>query len=383
MNHGGMNTPPAVRVLVVGPDQARVARVVARLSNAGLSCDAPASSEPARSRGRLAEPPDVVVALEVGGSWQPTVTLLEREIAVTGLAAGNSAPVLVLSERAGQRRKIDALSSATSGVWDWVETTVADDELVARVNRLARIGQMTEEIRELNRRVAGMETVDRLTGLANHSAFQEYLTAEFRRAERYDAPLSLLLVDLDRFRSLNETHGHPWGDHVLQESARGLRALLREVDMVARFGGEEFALLLPETDAAAAVSVAARVRALIETVPGRLAGMQGAPVASGMPPAGTPAADAEPLRLTASVGVACYPHEATATRSQLMAAAESALRRAKDEGRNRAVLFSTPPASPARPVIDAVRSPADGPEHPGPGDETPGASAFCFGTPGR
>ena len=366
MNHGDMNTPLAVRVLVVGPDQTRVARIVARLTYAGLSCGAATPSSPSRMRGRLLDPPDVVVALEVGGSWQPTVSLLERDIAVSGCRGGTSAPVLVLSDGAGQREKIDALTSQTSGVWDWVEVSVTDDEIVARVNRLARIGHMAEEIQDLTRRSAGMETVDRLTGLPNHRAFQEYLTSEFRRAERYAAPLSLLLVDLDRFRSLNETFGHQWGDHLLQESARGLRSLLREIDMVARFGGEEFAVLLPETDAAAALSVATRVLAMIEMVPARLSETSGAPAGD---EAGQP-------RLTASIGVASCPHEGTATRGQLLAAAESALRRAKDEGRNRSVLFASQPEVPGN---GAGQQMAGDPGTPKPGDDSSGESAFRFG----
>ena len=345
-----MITPPAVRVLVVGPDQARVTRVVTRLTSAGIVCGAASPSSPTAMRGRHLEAPDVVVAVEVGGSWQPTVRILERDIAVAGSHGGASAPVLVLSDGAGQREKIETLSSAGSGVWDWVEITVSDEEIIARIGRLARIGRMTEEIEELTRRCAGMETIDRLTGLPNHRAFQEYLTTEFRRAERYAAPLSLLLVDFDRFRSLNETHGHQWGDRVLQESARGVRSLLREVDMVSRFGGEELVLLLPQTDATAAMTVAARVRGLIESVPARMAPAQTEPSSD----------DAGQPRVTASIGVATFPHEATATRGQLLAAAESALRRAKDEGRNRSVLFSsphqTPPESIDRPAELTVDS---------------------------
>ena len=202
--------------------------------------------------------------------------------------------------------------------------------------------------------------------LPKHRAFQEFLTSEFRRAERYDAPLSLLLVELDRFRSLNETFGHQWGDHLLQELARGLRSLLREIDMVARFGGEEFAVLLPETDATAALSVATRVLAMIEMVPARLSETSGAPAGD---EAGQP-------RLTASIGVASCPHEGTATRGQLLAAAESALRRAKDEGRNRSVLFASQPVVPGN---GAGRQMAGDPGTARPGDDSSVESAFRFG----
>ncbi|HEY3176194.1 MAG TPA: GGDEF domain-containing protein [Candidatus Polarisedimenticolia bacterium] len=332
MNHEEAGPALPVRVLIVGPDQHRLTRTAERLEQRGFRCSTAASSSPASLRGRLLEAPDVIVAIEVGGSWQPTRRLLERDtIQSASLAAAPpAAPVLVLSDGAGPAERVEALASQGSGVWDWVEFGCPADELAARIGRLARVRRMSAQIDDLTRRCAEMETVDRITGLPNHRAFQEHLTREFRRAQRYVAPLSLLMIDVDRFRSLNEAHGHEFGDRVLREAARGLRSLLREVDMAARYGGEEFALLLPETDAQAALAVAGRVRGMIGSLPELLGS---ASEAAG-------AASPEPLRITASVGVASYPHEGTATRGLLLAAAESALRRAKDEGRNRALLFT-------------------------------------------
>ncbi|HET6371943.1 MAG TPA: GGDEF domain-containing protein, partial [Candidatus Polarisedimenticolia bacterium] len=163
-------------------------------------------------------------------------------------------------------------------------------------------------------------------GLPGHRVFHEFLDREFRRARRYSTPLSLIMCDIDRFRAVNDLHGHAAGDRMLQEIARGLGSRLRDVDMAARYGGEEFALVLPGADAASASRVAERARLFIESA----ASGAGDPLA--------PPAAGERVRVTASLGVATYPTEAAATHVLLLACAEAALRRAKDEGRNRVVI---------------------------------------------
>ena len=324
----------AVKVLVIGPDQPRLTSISGRLSAMGFSCQT-ALASPTSLRGGLLHTPDVIAAIEVGGSWQPARRLLEMDLSQLHSAAP---PVLVISEGVGPAERADALASRESGVLDWVDASCPDREIAARLTRLARWKRMTAELEELRRRCSEMETVDRLTGLPNHRAFQEYLAVEFRRAERYKSPLSLILFDIDRFRFLNDTYGHLWGDRVLQSIARGLRTVVREVDMAARYGGEEFAVVLPETDASAALAVAGRVRGMLEEIGARLAETQRA----GAPPEA-------PIRITISLGTATWPNEGTATRSLLLAAAEGALRRAKDEGRNRTVAHTTVGSSGAPP----------------------------------
>jgi diguanylate cyclase (GGDEF)-like protein/putative nucleotidyltransferase with HDIG domain len=108
---------------------------------------------------------------------------------------------------------------------------------------------------------------DPLTGLANHRAFQERLHAEVARARRHDRPLTLAMIDLDRFKQINDLAGHATGDRVLAELGARLRSALREEDLLARIGGDEFALLLPETDEPAAHAVLERVRRMLERDP--------------------------------------------------------------------------------------------------------------------
>ena len=108
-------------------------------------------------------------------------------------------------------------------------------------------------------RLHALAVTDGLTQVANHRHFQDRLREEFRRAQRYDDPLALILADLDHFKNVNDNFGHPVGDEVLVAMAACLKYAVRETDFVARYGGEEFAVLLPKTHLAGALTVAERI----------------------------------------------------------------------------------------------------------------------------
>jgi diguanylate cyclase (GGDEF)-like protein len=158
--------------------------------------------------------------------------------------------------------------------------------------------------------------VDPLTEIANRRALDETLEAELARAARFRDDMCLVLADLDRFKSINDRFGHPLGDVVLREFAQTLKETVREVDFVGRWGGEEFALILPGTDAAGGAAVADRARA---TIAARV----------------LHAPHGELIPVTASFGVAAFPD--TGDAAALIAAADEALYRAKHGGRNRVV----------------------------------------------
>jgi diguanylate cyclase (GGDEF)-like protein len=179
-------------------------------------------------------------------------------------------------------------------------------------------GQATLSIEnvDLHETVQQQAVTDELTGLFNVRQFHSRLENEIDRAERFGTPLSLVMLDIDKFKSVNDTYGHQQGDRVLVEVARVLRRLSRDVDLPARYGGEEMAVVLPQTDLRGAELGAARMRAAIE-------GMQ------------IPRLDGGGLLpITASFGVASFPAEA-ADKTALIAAADAALYRAKRGGRNR------------------------------------------------
>ncbi|NRD54939.1 diguanylate cyclase [Corallococcus exiguus] len=204
-----------------------------------------------------------------------------------------------------------------------------DEELRLRLYRSleahSRLRSLHSQVEELRR----LAVTDGLTQVHNHRYFQERLREEFRRSQRYDESLSLILVDLDHFKNINDGHGHGAGDRVLREVAASLQHSVRETDLVARYGGEEFAILLPCTHLPGALTVAERIRKGINELH---AGPEGA------------------LRVTASLGVSSFPHRAILAPEQLLLTADEALYRAKREGRDRiclhppAPLFSAPPS---------------------------------------
>jgi diguanylate cyclase (GGDEF)-like protein len=175
---------------------------------------------------------------------------------------------------------------------------------------------------QLMERVRDQAIRDGLTGLYNRRAFDEFIAQAQARQDRQGGSFALLLVDLDHFKKLNDTYGHPTGDAALRSAAHVLTRHLRRGDQAARYGGEEFVVILPATDEAGAVRLAERVRSAIEKH--RLV-FEGARVA-----------------ITASIGVAIWPQDAKDT-TVLLAATDRALYAAKQGGRNRVVPASSLP----------------------------------------
>lgn len=170
----------------------------------------------------------------------------------------------------------------------------------------------------LHERVAEQAVTDELTGIPNHRHFSEWIEREVARVERFGGELSLVLLDVDNFKAVNDTYGHLRGDRVLEELGQILRIELRGIDETARYGGEEFVLALPQTGSDGAIEVAERLRGRIEgaTIPGD--------------------PGEAPIAVTASLGIATMPADGSDPRS-LLAAADAALYRAKRLGKNRVV----------------------------------------------
>ncbi|MDH7480497.1 MAG: diguanylate cyclase [Armatimonadota bacterium] len=180
---------------------------------------------------------------------------------------------------------------------------------------------MVVALKESRDRLIERANTDGLTDLYNHRYFQERLGKELSRAERYGRPLSIIMLDIDHFKALNDTHGHPFGDVVLQEVAKLLVSSVRDIDVVSRYGGEEFAIILPESQASEAVAVAERLRSAVRRhcFIGK---------------------DGQSIPVTISLGVAQYPIHST-EREGLIMAADLAMYQAKSMGRNRVVAFSS------------------------------------------
>ena len=182
----------------------------------------------------------------------------------------------------------------------------------------AELEYQKEELMQANLKLEALATTDGLTGLKNHRAFREKLSDEWSRSERFHAPFSIVLLDVDKFKTYNDAFGHPEGDRVLQTVAAIMQATARASDWVCRYGGEEFVILLPDADAESAMQAAERSRAAIENGPWTL------------------------RPVTASFGVATA-NSGIATPQELIDRADKAMYASKAGGRNRV----TPARAPA------------------------------------
>jgi len=196
---------------------------------------------------------------------------------------------------------------------------------VVNVTDLVRARQAVEDA---NRRLEELATTDVQTGLPNRRRFMEVLEAEFRRSRRYGTRLALAMVDVDRFKSFNDAHGHAFGDRVLAEVAKRLSAEARQTDIAARLAGDEFVILMPETSAEEALRAAERIREAVSK---------------------EPISDGErSMPATVSVGIATVPNGKADTPESLLKQADDAMYAAKEAGRNRVYLApSGKAASPA------------------------------------
>ncbi|HTT70731.1 MAG TPA: diguanylate cyclase [Anaeromyxobacteraceae bacterium] len=231
-------------------------------------------------------------------------------------------PVIVLSVKADLDSRVAGLRI---GADDFLAKPFADAEIQARAAAMLRIKSLQDQLRVTKGELEKLSMTDGLTGLYNHRYFEQRLQEEFGRAQRYSDPVSLIMLDLDHFKAVNDRHGHPFGDRVLRESAELISASIRDPDICARYGGEEFAIILPKTHLQGALAVAERFVRKMREKTFRLE-------ASG-------AQAAVEARVTASVGVAFYPSKDVTSPQALVKFADEALYRAKREGRDTICLY--------------------------------------------
>jgi two-component system, cell cycle response regulator len=241
----------------------------------------------------------------------PDVALIHVECCDELVCAIKSDPVayptaIIMIERPGLT-PTQALEGMRRGVQDFLVEPVADGELLTRVEAAGRTKELQQELVAQGARLEALLREDALTGLSNRRAILTQLGGMVSAARRHGHPLSIAMVDLDHFKRVNDSHGHKTGDAVLVASAHALRSHLRAEDQLGRLGGEEFLILLPDTDADAAGHVAEKLRL-------EVAG------------AGTP------VPVTVSIGLATWDSEAP---EDLLHRADEALYAAKDAGRDR------------------------------------------------
>jgi two-component system cell cycle response regulator len=233
------------------------------------------------------------------------------------IRSANREPYLYILLLTARTESQDLIEGMDAGADDYLTKPFNAHELRVRLLAGRRILDLQEELLKTQEALRDQATHDGLTGLLNRTTILETLDDELSRATRAGEPVSVLMVDLDRFKSINDNHGHLAGDAVLREAACRLKSAARRYDSVGRYGGEEFLIVLPGCDANNAALQAERLRNAI---------------------CGTPfLAPSQPVSVTASLGVACTSH---CVPEFLVREADDALYEAKEKGRNQVVEYA-------------------------------------------
>lgn len=265
-------------------------------------------------------------ALSACHEHQPDVVLLDVEMpemsgwevlaAIKADPDLSDVPVVFLTGRSDTADMVDGLRL---GAHDYLRKPCEPAELLARVQAAARVKRLQDELRQRNEELDRVSRTDALTGLHNRRHVEEYLSRLVSLARRNAEPIAVLIIDIDHFKSVNDGHGHDAGDAVLREVAQRMVRCVRLEDMVGRWGGEEFLVVLPNTAAQGAAELAERLRKVVADEPCRLP-------------------DGGAMQVTISLGCAASVLDDAGT---LVRSADAAMYEAKESGRNRVVVATS------------------------------------------
>lgn len=224
----------------------------------------------------------------------------------------NDIPVIVLTSKDDPSSKVQGLEK---GAHDYITKPFNEKELIARVKVHLKIKTLQDELKKKNAMLQKISITDELTKIYNRRYFMQRLKEEYLRAVRYNEKISLILMDLDDFKHVNDNYGHQAGDNILMKVARLMKLQLRACDIIARYGGEEFIVILPYTDCHGACTLAERIRVALEANPFKFS--------------------KKTVIVTLSAGVASYPEHKSISYEDLIKKADEALYQAKNKGKNK------------------------------------------------
>jgi two-component system cell cycle response regulator len=295
------------KVLLIDERQASGARVAGMLEK---SAKVDVVADPHVGFFQAAEEPYDCVLVSTGFAEFDPLRLCSQ---LRSLDRTRFVPIILLAEEGEDDRIVRGLEL---GVNDYLTRPIDRQELTARLRTQVRRKRYNDQLRASVTQTIEMAVTDGLTGLHNRRYLDNHLKTLFERAMARRRPLSLMITDLDRFKSVNDTYGHDGGDEVLREFAKRLRKNVRGIDLACRFGGEEFVVVMPDTEAMVAEKVAERVRAEIAGSPFVVNGIS--------------------VPVTVSVGVSSLKRGVDSA-TELLKRADVALYEAKSGGRNRVV----------------------------------------------
>ena len=312
-------TAPRPRLLVVDDSRTQLDWLVQVLLRDGYDVVTAATGREAIVKARTLAPDLVLLDMIL-----PDMDGLEVLRLVKARPDERFLPVIILSVKSDVDSKVAGLRI---GADDFISKPFAEQEILARCAAMLRIKKLQDQLRFTRRSLEEQSVTDALTGLKNRRYFDERFPEEFRRAQRYSDPVSLMMIDLDHFKQVNDQFGHQMGDVVLRDAAQVIKDSVRDPDICARYGGEEFAVILPKTHLGGALTVAERVwRGLKEKV-----------FRQEVPAVGQ--AGVVEVRVTASIGLAFFPSKDILSAELLVKFADEALYQAKRSGRNNICLY--------------------------------------------
>ncbi|MCK4282964.1 MAG: diguanylate cyclase [Candidatus Brocadiae bacterium] len=301
-----MNETTSTEALLVEDDDEDVAifcRYARQLTGHKLNVTRARSQEEAMSR--LREDQFDVIFLDLnlpgGDTGMDVLERIRKE--------GFDTPVVIVTGSGDEMKAVEAMKA---GAYDYLVKDDLSTDLLDRTMRYVRERRLLEQDRQrMVQKLAELSVTDELTSLPNRRRLQQVLHEEFRRSARTAQMFALLMLDLDRFKRVNDQYGHQMGDKVLKQCADALRDNVRSTDFVARYGGEEFCVILPATAPDGALKVAEKLRKAFEDMP-------------------------EPVP-NVSIGVAVWEPRGSA--DDLLRRSDEALYKAKGAGRNRVALY--------------------------------------------